>query len=70
MKQLLLKAMRCSLGFDLYDDSPADQVIDGSNPKHTARDITDALVNKARSGDTAAAELILKIADFEPTEGK
>ena len=65
MKDRLVQSLKASLGINLYTDVPADESIDGTD-KHTCRDITDALVKKAKEGDTAASALILQIATFEP----
>jgi hypothetical protein len=67
MKQRLLEALQCSLGTKLYNDCTADEQREGQQGQtHTARDITDALVKKAKDGDTQAIALILQIAEFEP----
>lgn len=58
----------------LYNDFPPDDPREDSQgkinpePTRTPRDITDALVTKAKSGDTQAIALILQIAEFEPKE--
>jgi hypothetical protein len=67
MKQRLLLALRCSIGDNIYTDCQPDSSLEASD-KYTARDITDALVKKAKDGDTAAVALILQIAEYEPKE--
>lgn len=72
IKSRLLQALQCSMGTRIYTDCFADSSIEGS-PKYTIRDITDALVKKAKEGDIEAIDRILQIADFEqpdPLPGK
>jgi hypothetical protein len=74
MKQRLLEALQCSIGTKLYGDCTADEPREDGHGNiqptqtRTCRDITDALVKKAKEGDTAAVGLILQIAEFEPKE--
>jgi hypothetical protein len=74
MKYRLFQALSCSIGVNPYTDCPFDSpTMDGGGnlqqvQASTARDITDALVKKAKDGDTAAVALILQIAEFEPKE--